>query len=1395
MKDILKRTAAFTAALMLTAANTAMPFAAEMFKDYDKYQSEKYNIRLTRLDSSKNITWSNKDADDDNDLMTQDYRYDVFDLEHTESIDVFTPIIQQNFQLKYTLPKEYTDYFSHGRQGINYESYKGNTGDEPRITEKNSDMDADRYYQTYTFKHYCAPEWLKVYDYSDLYFSVRNINVKKEESKSFEDAVNEQEQTFKEDCAKEDGYHINEYERKNISADRIILIEKSVSHASDDGKTSKSGPHNEPVDTVLTQEVNEITFYYLFYRIPEIPELYFELMWSTDYTTRYEQNTKHPYAPLAEKHDEMLERYEHCKNVIVPALENSTPEIIFEDAIYNFKDKGKEKDDIVIDTDADEETGENKGVSIPDIIVFGAAGAAAAAAAGAAAGSGPDNDGDKRRSSFKMYLNKEFGDTIAAGHTYTVYARMVEVKPSGEEVDRPDLTAKIKITSPDEEALMVRQDGMRGDYMSALVWSSYDTPRAETGVVSFSFTGEGGKFTNNVRFKIMAAKIVFGQDNLSLPACYDKTTRLSFLVAGAGDNTVVTAKIRYSGSSVSGNMTDDPEAMKSPGYTVNIEKDADPAKTGLYHAVIDEVFKGKQPAGSIDHYVLEVKAVTDKDELEEPFDIYRIHLGLAIDINALDCYNTLKKGSEFNKELYPEDYEPKRNPSIIRIICWDEESETITNVVPVPSEFKVTALKDAKDDVKKRINDLCIAIDYSGARVHENGLSVDICCTKAVFDPPIRHKAMLTMKSEWNGHVYTCEKEVLLRSQPPLDLTAEQRAEQNKLDSERTEILRSHKRNMETKGYTERYAPLYALINTMLNNYSPTYGYDKNQFEKVDNAYRRILGFEIAYEEATRETFSLAGEMWKFCEAVWNKGEEVENSLGFFERLALGVVTLGASETAFLVLKIPRDMKAYVDNGGDSVFAAFAMGAWTVTFEYLTDKAMGKLTEKAKDAYKKFKTKRAAKVKGVDINAPGSKCSGKTIEQVKECTSTELAKNSSDAAKAVKEAADAAKKQADELAAATKKRLASDPTIQQRRQAMAEARKLGKDRVNDLKKALKECDLTPDQLVEMAKQNKPMPDSVVKAIHAIQKDKSAMHVLERTGGTDAKKVFNNYWQEGYKRIDKRCKARLSAELDAHPKRLSNVNATASDAKKLAAGETITRDRDITWQRMKNGKAVDVDINTQKSIYSEEFYREFHGDPAKVDSKKLLNTLDDYDQAIVASGSAEKYGSGISDLKKLTQKQFQGQKLSDGYKVGMTVEYKGLEWHNKGLDLREQATRLKNEAMKLQASGADPSVISEKLLKANQLMAESENMVEESIRQLKKQYNNIVSCCDIAVMQSTGTKSAISDKMRVAFALAEKVGKGVSPAEYEAAIKTLGFDIRSLANALGNTLAKIDMKLK
>ena len=54
---------------------------------------------------------------------------------------------------------------------------------------------------------------------------------------------------------------------------------------------------------------------------------------------------------------------------------------------------------------------------------------------------------------------------------------------------------------------------------------------------------EGGSFTNHVVFQIEEEKIVFAQDNLTLPACHDKTERLPFAVLGMGKDAVVTACI------------------------------------------------------------------------------------------------------------------------------------------------------------------------------------------------------------------------------------------------------------------------------------------------------------------------------------------------------------------------------------------------------------------------------------------------------------------------------------------------------------------------------------------------------------------------------------------------------------------------------------------------------------------------------------------------------------------------------------------------------------------------------------------------------------------------------------------------------------------------------------
>ena len=160
-----------------------------------------------------------------------------------------------------------------------------------------------------------------------------------------------------------------------------------------------------------------------------------------------------------------------------------------------------------IDTRADKDKGET-GVSIPEALAIAIIGGAAAmAGAGAGAGGRGGDGGDnnsKRRNRYKMCLRKDFGDGIRYDtQPVTVYARIVEITPEGEEIDRPDLTSAIEIFSGGN--LAVEDCSMAGNYMGALV-SAKSVPGGEnpgTGVVSIRFRGEEGSFQNNVTFRLI----------------------------------------------------------------------------------------------------------------------------------------------------------------------------------------------------------------------------------------------------------------------------------------------------------------------------------------------------------------------------------------------------------------------------------------------------------------------------------------------------------------------------------------------------------------------------------------------------------------------------------------------------------------------------------------------------------------------------------------------------------------------------------------------------------------------------------------------------------------------------------------------------------------------------
>ena len=149
---------------------------------------------------------------------------------------------------------------------------------------------------------------------------------------------------------------------------------------------------------------------------------------------------------------------------------------------------------------AEENPGEDGGVSVPAAIVVGVLGGGAAIAGAAAASGGADGK-KKKRKSYKMYVQKDFGDAIRRGGDKPVIirARMAEVDESGAERDRNDLTANIGVST---DGMTVHGAALAGRYCEATVSVPENNPN-DTANITFTFNGEGGTFTNTVIFRLV----------------------------------------------------------------------------------------------------------------------------------------------------------------------------------------------------------------------------------------------------------------------------------------------------------------------------------------------------------------------------------------------------------------------------------------------------------------------------------------------------------------------------------------------------------------------------------------------------------------------------------------------------------------------------------------------------------------------------------------------------------------------------------------------------------------------------------------------------------------------------------------------------------------------------
>ena len=283
---------------------------------------------------------------------------------------------------------------------------------------------------------------------------------------------------------------------------------------------------------------------------------------------------------------------------------------------------------------ADDKPGEDSGTYIkPEIInepddsgfpggVIVSIGGAIAAGAAIASGNGnkkTENKEDKKkkkRSSYKMYVYKEFGDAIHKdGKAVRIGARIAEITEEGE-IERSDLSQKIRIFSEDE-TLTVSNPRMSGKYKYARVTCEKDNPHAE-GTVSFQYEGEGGIFTKHVVFRLVGTmEIVFPAMNADGNWIANANLNETDVIAGMGGK----ARLRF----MIKDATEEPKQVtftNTGGFDIGISRDKEYAYT-YWAEITNRTDKIEKTAGIFadkKQQAIGIKAIfADKSSVESEF--------------------------------------------------------------------------------------------------------------------------------------------------------------------------------------------------------------------------------------------------------------------------------------------------------------------------------------------------------------------------------------------------------------------------------------------------------------------------------------------------------------------------------------------------------------------------------------------------------------------------------------------------------------------------------------------------------------------------------------------------------------------------------------------------------
>ena len=977
-----------------------------------------------------------------------------------------------------------------------------------------------------------------------------------------------------------------------------------------------------------------------------------------------------------------------------------------------------------IDSEADEEAGEN-GWVVP-AAVAGALGAGGLALKGrkkkkAAAKKSKiaskdekkksdekQDEDEEEKATYEMRIRKDFGDTLTPGDAaQKVYARIVRIPQGGTATTDSGLTSKISITGDDY--LHVSMCGLEGGYVSANVDAPQSGDIPSEAVVNFRMAGAGGSFTNRMHFKVAKSEIIFFQENLTLPACSDEIWRLPFAVKGVSKDAAVEA---------CSSVLDKYDVKIEPG-----EKD------GLFYAIIKEKAKDRKEPGTWEQLSLGIKVASGAAEISDSLPLYRFHLGLKFAPHStIPCYlQTSATGKIEVAKAYAQ----------LAWFDWDSKTNDIVTLSPVPTDFKITAKGEKEQGYLEKLGICCRATSTTT----ENGRQLEIYPCKGILDAPTRFKATVSITADCGqGRVETASKEVLIASQPVRqNVTSAMYDEDKRIGDGLINIQSSIWNN----GEYSRLFPLYKLIDVMLDGYDGAYGYDKHQVDTVKDVYSRFLSGELAGANATAKRVTLADEMRMYVDSFLQTSEEVENSMGFFTRMAVGVATLGMSEAVFTSLQVARDMKATVEKGG-GVYDVFVVGVKAAAWEALTDfdvwKGVGK-----KLAPKQFE----AATKSVENMTKQAK---ETASDYFSETIGKKTKGILDNSKSVKSKVAS---QADEAIEAFKKHPEMSDLDKKLDQVYKNGQAHGKAKVNDL------------QAAQWLMENNPTPENVKlfkKKVLEVQRDKFAMHEMNKLAdGNTTRATFNKELDNVYKDVDDEVRKILKEqgyELDEKP-----FAATSSNKADLIEGKKVTFDRDVTYKTV-DGK--DVPQKAAQEAYEKAFYKRTTGIDAPSD-KAAREWAQMHDQSVVQKGSKVSYEKDLNPVIKDWD-----QKLSNAEHTGDVMTYKSTEWFEQTNDMIKKANTLEDSGLRLD------------------MLEQALSKRQEAARQMVKQFRYVHER-DLAA-QTKGAISRISEKMRYGMEISSRLfstgADQLTLGEAEAILAKNDLTLELLSHWLGNTLTKI-----